>query len=68
MRSARPIIAARPNNAASHARAPTEEKERHCADVKKILKCSRDALQQLAMLAPSKNNKGAPSGEEGQNT
>ena len=28
----------------------------NCADLKKKLKCSRDALQQLAVLAPAKNN------------
>ena len=44
----------------------------NCADLKKKLKCSCDALQQLAVLAPPKNNgsssKGGTVGEGSQHT
>lgn len=40
----------------------------HCADLKKKLKCSRDAMQQLAMIAKSTNKAGGASGEGSQNS
>ena len=38
----------------------------NCADLKKKLKCSRDALQQLAVLAPAKNNGSSKEGTVGE--